>query len=215
MATFCVLALLPASDERSRCRKHDADRRARFKRQRQIAGSAAHVQNARAGPFQNPADLRHRARAPVTIDIQSTADDSAGRSAGRCGRTCRAPSRSLLLRLRAGRRGAWGRLRQQASASSIAAATFRSCDVGGDFHRADALRQNEMNLALHGLLVALQARGNARRIDARQRRQRTVGIHAAQNLLRVLGRKANAPFRASSVAAFIPHATASPCRNCE
>jgi hypothetical protein len=32
-------------------------------------------------------------------------------------------------------------------------------DVGRDLHRADALGQDEMDLALDGFLVALQARG--------------------------------------------------------
>ncbi len=123
--------------------------RCALQRQRQIAGAAADDPEPGRRAGQECARRAKRFARANSGRYSSTASDSAGRNAARCVRTCRAPRPRLAARSRlpAG----------VVPSVSLESASQRFLDgrgnepflhVGGDLHRADALRQHEMDLAL-------------------------------------------------------------------
>ena len=140
-----------------------------FQRQHQVTGAAGDIQHAGVGIRRGTAQCFGPSGRASSGRYSATADDSAGRSAARCGRTCHAPRRRLVFVWMPGCRPCRTGVHSSVNAArtSACASEERSSDrdasmafrtvlgyIRGDSHRADPFRQHEMDSALHRFLVA-------------------------------------------------------------
>ena len=143
-------------------------------RQHQVAGAAADIQHARAGPLQNGAHAAHRAGAPEAVDIEREQVVGQVVAVRHAAEHAAHPGGGFLLVARArGRRA----LHDQGGPDGVEHQLL----VDARHHRdlADAHRQHEVHLALHGLLVVHQAREQVCRGNAVERRNGAVELRSS------------------------------------